>query len=241
MKKVQFSSTNLMYSPLPWSPDLNPDPDAVQLPPSPFLSHATLLHAPLPESADEPPAEPEPAPQPERATYTPAPSAPQLHVLLAFSPFSPPAVTYDVAHPPHTLNAQLTPSFLEPATHPPRAVLALRCRRLPFADDWTISIVPSHPAGVVCVLDVLRAVYSALRTAVRRAEYDSLGADGARQRVDAAYFARCRMLAGEEERQVEVLKGVKRVDFLCGKTRFLGLSGPLAPDGAGVWELNVSD
>jgi hypothetical protein len=49
---------------------------------------------------------------------------------------------------------------------------------------------------------------------------------------------RCRLLADEEERKIEALKGVKRVDFLAGKTHFLGLSGPV--EGDHVWELNVA-
>jgi hypothetical protein len=60
-----------------------------------------------------------------------------------------------------------------------------------------------------------------------------------RQKVDYAYFARCRLLSDENDRKLEALQGVKRVDFLLGKTRFLGLSGPV--DGAHqIWELNVS-
>jgi hypothetical protein len=59
-----------------------------------------------------------------------------------------------------------------------------------------------------------------------------------RRCVDNAYFRRCELLADEEERTMEALQGVKRVDFLGGKTRFLGLSGPV--EGEHVWELNVS-
>ncbi|KAJ7764150.1 hypothetical protein DFH07DRAFT_882261 [Mycena maculata] len=253
MKSVQFSTTNIMYSPLPWSP--SPGASTSSLPPSP---PATPPPIPTESAADQPPLiqeqthdtspgpliySPWPAPlqlgmspRPEVACGLPgAGAAPaQIHLLLSFSPLAPPNVHYDVTHPLHTLNPQLTPSFLDPATYPPMPALTLRCRHI----DWPISVAPSQPGGCVTVLDVLAAVYAGLRPAVARAEYDALPSGGAREKVDAAYFARCRLVAGGNAREAEALKGVKRVDFLAGRTRFMGLSGPLqAPH---VWELNVS-
>ncbi|KAJ7137022.1 hypothetical protein C8R44DRAFT_661803, partial [Mycena epipterygia] len=121
-----------------------------------------------------------------------------------------------------------------PATYPPLPSLTVRCRHI----AWPIVVSPSHAAGFVSVLDVFTSVYTSLRLAVLRAEYDTLPSGDARQSVDDAYFTRCRLLLDEDERHIETLKGVKRVDFLTGKTRFLGLSGPLeAPH---IWELNVT-
>ncbi|KAJ7459331.1 hypothetical protein FB451DRAFT_1046278 [Mycena latifolia] len=223
-KSVHFSSTNVMYSPLAWSP--SSDASTSSLPPSPSGSPPPQLSEP---AADTEPQRisPEDPPSPilDRA---------QIHFLLSFAPFTPPRVDYNLAHPLHTLNPQLTPSFLDPATYPPLASLTVLSRHI----AWPIFVYPSSIGAFVSVLDVLMAVSASLRLAVRRAEYDTLPAGDARQSVDDAYFARCRMVADEGERRIEALKGVKRVDFLVGKTRFLGLSGPL--EGLHVWELNVS-
>jgi hypothetical protein len=170
-----------------------------------------------------------------RQEHVPFPGGAQIHSLLAFTPFTPPNVQYDLSHPLHTINSQFTPSFLNPATYPPLPALTVFCRHI----AWPIAVSPSQPTGYVSVIDVLTSVYTSLRLAVRRAEYDTLPSGDMRQKVDDAYFVRCRLLADEDERKLEALKGVKRVDFLVGKTRFLGLSGPVegVPH---IWELNVS-
>jgi hypothetical protein len=101
-----------------------------------------------------------------------------------------------------------------------------------------MAVFPSQLTGFVSVLDVFMSVHTSLRLAARRAEYDTLPSGDVRRGVDYAYFRRCGLLADEEERTMEALQGVKRVDFLEGKTRFLGLSGPI--EGEHVWELNVA-
>jgi hypothetical protein len=170
-----------------------------------------------------------------RQEHVPFPNGAQIHSLLAFTPFAPPNVQYDVSHPLHTINWQFTPWFLNPATYPPLPALTVFCRHI----AWPIAIFPSQPTGYVSVIDVFTSVYTSLRLAVRRAEYDTLPSSDMRQKVDYAYLARCRLLSDENDRKLEALQGVKRVDFLLGKTRFLGLSGPV--DGADqIWELNVS-
>ncbi|KAJ7089632.1 hypothetical protein C8R44DRAFT_835990 [Mycena epipterygia] len=245
-KTVQFSATNILYSPLPWSP--SPGASISSLPPSPSAETPPQLEATPADDQPRPPLYREPAGAahtpvipPAPIVYSSWPSSPrpgllprledipyssligraQIHFLLSFSPFTPPHVHYDLSRPLHTINSQLTPSFLNPAMFPPLPSLTIRCRHI----AWPIVVSPSHAAGFVSVLDVFTSVYTSLRLAVLRAEYDTLPSGDARQSVDDAYFTRS-------------LKGVKHVDFLTGKTRFLGLSGPLeAPH---VWELNVS-
>ncbi|KAF7300177.1 hypothetical protein MKEN_01341300 [Mycena kentingensis (nom. inval.)] len=341
-KSVQFSTKNLLYSPVAWSPQL--EPDVSSLPPSPISTHPTfpptaeglagagadvtreggssgsrsedeperMAPAPSYDSASavvpsapkaptwtppfvytpwgatgtvelpptphmlpggwpwNPNSPPSPSPPPLYTPWQPptpglapqpplpppasAPASPiHLHVLLAFAPFSPPALSLDVAYPPHAqfgANQALSPTLFEPATHPPLPYLILRCRHLALAlprlagtaDDWSIPVVPfTQPNnGFVCVLDVLRAIYLTLRTSVHRAEYESIAGAPTRAEVDGAYFARCRAILDPLVRRAEELKGVKRVDVLCGKTRFLGLSGPLEA-GPAVWELNLAE
>ncbi|KAJ7082624.1 hypothetical protein B0H15DRAFT_924040 [Mycena belliarum] len=267
-KTVHFSNTNIMYSPLPWSPSVA---STSSLPSSP--SEPSQPPLPLPESVVDLVSEPERKPTPEAPSHTPVIPAPapllyspwppsylalphlpappvpasapnalraQIHILLAFAPFAPPHVHYDLTQPLHTLNPQLTPAFLEPATFPPLTALTVLCRHV----AWPLPVAPSHPRSFVAVLDVLTAVATGLRRAVQPAEYASLpvGArdvpGATRQGVDNAYFARCRLVRDEGERAIEARKGVKRVDFLMRRTRFLGLSGPL--EGLHVWELNVA-
>ncbi|KAJ6534958.1 hypothetical protein B0H19DRAFT_1184524 [Mycena capillaripes] len=252
-KSVQFSDTNIMYSPLPWSP--SPGASTSSLPSSPSVAAPPQLPEFIPDDIISPPSDPEPtysrfaAPKPliyspwpsppplatlPRQEHIPIPCRAQIHSLLAFAPFMPPNVHYDLSHPLHTLNPQLTPSFLDPATYPPLPALTVLCPHI----SWPMAVHPSQPTGFVSVLDVFMSVYTSLRLAVGRSEYDTLASGDARRRVDDAYFTRCRLLADVGERRIEALKGVKRVDFLAGRTRFLGLSGPV--DGAHVWELNVS-
>ncbi|KAF8172978.1 hypothetical protein K438DRAFT_1850948 [Mycena galopus ATCC 62051] len=258
-KQVHFSSTNIMYSPLPWSPSSGAS--ASSLPPSPSVA----THTQLPESPgdggtvslriratvpariqDEQPDQHPPPPVP--IVYSPWPSAASLcllpwkeyipcpaHVnsLLSYTPFARANVDYNLSQPLHTINSQITPHFLNSATYPPLPTLTLLCRHI----AWPIPVVPSQPAGFVSVLDVFTSVYTSLRLAVLPIEYDALPEGGVRQSVDNSYFMRCTRLVDEEERRIEASKGVKRVDFLAGKTCFLGLSGPVQADH--VWELNV--
>ncbi|KAF7297066.1 hypothetical protein MIND_00939400 [Mycena indigotica] len=270
--------------PIPWKPPLVYSPWggslAAELPTSnvgltpapstPYLPVANTNQTWINQAYAWPPPSPSPPPlytpwttQPQSGQPYPTPPI-HLHVLLAFTPFANvPPIAFDVSLPPHTqLQQNLTPAYLEPATHPPLSCLVLHCRRLALAfpypisgDDWTIPVVPlTQPTtGIVCVLDVLRAIYVSLRTSVLRAEYETFRATTigdsvkptsatmtTRTEVDSAYFARCKFISDPHLRRAEELKGVKRVDVLCGKTRFLGLSGPLEA-GPGVWELNLAE
>ncbi|KAJ6485403.1 hypothetical protein C8R47DRAFT_538215 [Mycena vitilis] len=251
-KSVQFSNTNILYSPLPWSP--SPTASTSSLPPSPSVATRPRLPQSIADSMEPPSVNPTPTDTrfiPAPIIYSPWPSSmplglspprenisilssAQIHALLAFAPFVPPPVNYDLSHPLHTINPQLTPSFLNPATFPPLPALTIRCRHI----AWPIAVSASQPTGFVSVLDVFTSVYTSLRLNVRRSEYDTLPEGDARHRVNAAYFARCALLTDEEARRIAALEGVKRVDFLQGKTRFLGLSGPV--ESAHVWELNLS-
>ncbi|KAJ7342408.1 hypothetical protein DFH08DRAFT_874204 [Mycena albidolilacea] len=250
-KTVQFSTTNVLYSPLPWSPSpgastssLPPSPSAVALPQLPESPSATAIPPPI---HDERTHSPSPAPVvynlwgpsivpfvSPRKDHIPVEGRAQIHSLLSFTPFAPPTVDYDLSRPLQTITSQLTPSFFNPATYPALPALTVLCRHI----TWPISVFPSQLTGFVSVLDVFMSVHTSLRLAARRAEYDALPSGDVRQGVDNAYFMRCELLADEEQRRTEAAQGVKRVDFLGGKTRFLGLSGPV--EGAHVWELNVA-
>lgn len=164
----------------------------------------------------------------------------RLHILLAFSPFMKPSMEYDLSLPPTTLTAPYAAhALLEPATNPPVSSLTITCPHL----KWPIfvSFSPQSPfqaGSYVSVLDVLTTLHHTLRTAVHPAEYEALPTQDATQNVNTAYFNRCRHIFDPAARKTEALKGVKRVDFLMGRNRFLGLSGTSMD--SNVWELNVS-
>ncbi|KAK0436501.1 uncharacterized protein EV420DRAFT_238236 [Desarmillaria tabescens] len=104
----------------------------------------------------------------------------------------------------------------EPATSPPLpGDMVLVSKYLP----WRIHIAPSS------VQDVVVALYTALRTRVTEEELKTTGGTG----VTRAFANRVEGM-GEEERQ----KGVRRVDFLLGYTRFIGVE---ATDEPGVWKI----
>lgn len=83
---------------------------------------------------------------------------------------------------------------------------------------------PAHTA--LTNLDVLHAVYASLRAPVSRREWDALGAgSGAQRRVAEAYSKRCERTGSQREWDA----GVRRVDWLCGRTVLCGVE--CRPDG----------
>ncbi|KAJ7586314.1 hypothetical protein C8J56DRAFT_944357 [Mycena floridula] len=161
-----------------------------------------------------------PLPEPRAATEM------YLHQLLAFGLMSK-HLKYDLSLPCSVLTELYpTNSLLEPATSPPVPSLLISSTYL----QWPIIAHSNTNKSYVTVWDVVSSLFYTLTPAVSRTEYQALPED-VRRRVDAAYFARVRGKAGEEK------KGVKRVDFLQGRTRFRGLSGTRGRPN--VWELNV--
>jgi hypothetical protein len=159
-----------------------------------------------------------------------------IHFLLAFSPYDDPSIHYDISLPPSSLKKEISSEeFAEPATHPPLPSLHVICPHL----QWAITILPSPGSGgFVTVLDVFECIYRVLRIPVHPTEYGKLPSPGATLDVNTAYYRRCGRIEDLDTRQLEESKGVKRVDFLMGMNRFMGLSGTLK--GPDIWELNVS-
>ena len=133
----------------------------------------------------------------------------------------------------------------QPATHPALASLSIVCDHLP----WSITVLPNPravwAAPFVTVGDVLHTLYRTLRLGVTEPELETLE-PALRERIRRAYIARYRRVAHPRDREAEKAKYVKRVDFLCDRTFFLGLSpvpngNPakgLAP--GTVWALHVA-
>ena len=193
-------------------------------PSTPPDSHSAFPSPLLPRAHHSPSAYPSPmvyTPSPPNAipyTHLPSPAFPPspqpsnvyLHPALAAL-----NLAFDVSQPISVQNPALPASTLAaPATSPPLAQMTLCSAQLP----WAIAVRPtpstSPGSRFVSVADVLAALYTTLRTQIRREEWEAL------PRVDEvkrAYEARCR--AAGAYRETEKMKGVRRVDVLCGRTR----------------------
>lgn len=165
------------------------------------------------------------------------PKTMQIHFLLAYTPYTDPALPYDLSWPFSESDIHIPEHvFAEPATSPPLPSIIIFHPVLKFE----IEVLPSAPipGSYVSVIDVLTRLYRDLRLAVHPIEYDELPDEEVRKMVDLAYYTRCGRIRDPAERSHEERKGLKKIDLLMGRTRFLGLAGTLhAPD---VWELNVS-
>ena len=104
---------------------------------------------------------------------------------------------------------------------------------------WNVEVFPSssNSGAYVTVYDVLSTLYHELTKGVDPAHYADLPFVE-RRCVDNAYFSRCSDIQDVNQRNYVKAKGVIKLDFLAGKTHFMGLSG--TTDGPDIWELNVS-
>jgi len=246
-KRVQFARTATIFP----SGSATPSPSlSVSSLPS---SSSTDLRTPPPEEED---AENSPtviypltpfatheqldSPSPE---FNMVPKPMQIHFLLAFSPFSEPAITWDVSCPPPTstfysegeqdlLSSQ---TLEEPATSPPLPFLFITHPDL----KYNVEVFPKDPTpgAIVSVNDVFTTLFKELRLAIHPLDYAELPEGDVRSAVDAAYYERCGRVPDTQVRSLELRKGIKKIDLLMGRTTFLGLSGTLSA--SDIWELNL--
>lgn len=158
----------------------------------------------------------------------------RIHPSLGFHPLNPP-LSYDLSLPSTAVTTSTNPPaqisariLLEAATQPPVEKLVLKSP-LP----WTMTIRPTSHAFVT-VLDVLEQLYFRLRTVVTEKEYAVEKGDS--QTAIATAFHQ-RVNRDWQTAAVETKKGLKRIDFLKGHNRFMGLSS--TKEGPHVWLLNV--
>ncbi|KAJ3574473.1 hypothetical protein NP233_g1743 [Leucocoprinus birnbaumii] len=171
-------------------------------------------------------------PYPHSPAYSPNTHAfaiaPELHRALAA-----PSFDFDVSidpanNPIMRNNHQLERILNEPAVGTRITSLTIISRHLP----WEI-VISSSTYPFVTISDVLGGLHRALRLPVRQEEFqrESTEEQGA---ISAAYYRRCERLPEGRARELESFKGVKRVDFLAGATRFMGLSKTDRPN---VWSI----
>ncbi|KAE9390593.1 hypothetical protein BT96DRAFT_925783 [Gymnopus androsaceus JB14] len=173
-------------------------------------------------------------PQPKRSHSYPLPT--RVHSLLTYSHH--PAIKYDVSLSTSTITAShrglSATSFSEPAVYPPVSSFVIQ---IPH-HTWSISVYASYNGQYITVNDVFAAVYNSLRTSVSSSEYRAIPSKKDAEKVRKAYEMRYRRLRDRYAYESEKQQGVKRVDFLNGHTRFLGLA--TSNHGSGVWVLYLS-
>jgi hypothetical protein len=146
------------------------------------------------------------------------------------------AVTWDLMDNPSmiTRNHRSVSSrtFCEPATNPPLRFITITMPYLP----WTIKVHASN-GSYITLEDVLEAIYQSLRTNITTSEFNSFSSENDQRRAAGAYQQRYRRQRSTRVYEEEKRGGMRRVDFLMGRTRFLGISNSgRRPD---EWQLNV--
>ncbi|KAJ7077610.1 hypothetical protein C8R44DRAFT_863226 [Mycena epipterygia] len=156
--------------------------------------------------------------------------SPVFHFDLAPVAFMP--LRLASANPPQSMVLGAA-EIREPAFHPPLTTLRILLPKLPF---WPIDLalpanVPASQAPPISLGDVLVAMHRAMHMRITHADWATLASED-EQRVTRAFTQRCRAEAVRSgvppaqlrDREVALRnQGVKRVDFLLGKTVFKGL------------------
>jgi hypothetical protein len=215
-KHVRFNEENIFYSPAP-----------SESTPSPSTSESSL------------PSSTGPITPPQFREFFMQLGPVAIHPILAYDPYVFP-INYDISYPPNTARANIRASpinldthcLAQPATNPPIPVLSLQNDFLP----WRCEIRAST-THYVTVEDVLIQLYRFLRTPGTRVEFKAAPSQHVRDAIAETYHNRCLRASSADAYAEEQRKGLKRVDFLMGRTTFMGLSSTkLGPD---AWVLNL--
>ncbi|KAK7051914.1 hypothetical protein R3P38DRAFT_2684571 [Favolaschia claudopus] len=165
-----------------------------------------------------------------------APS-PVFHFDLAPVEFTPIRLIHP--NPPQTAGLGAA-EIRELAFAPPLTTLRILHPRIPF---WPVDLkLPEEAAGEIPISlgDVLVSVHRAMHERISQADWETLSEED-REEVAKAFTKRCRAEAVRsgvipahlrDKEMAERNEGVKRVDFLLGKSVFKGLvRSPEDPDG----------
>ncbi|KAF8345398.1 hypothetical protein F5887DRAFT_966619 [Amanita rubescens] len=150
----------------------------------------------------------------------------RLHSLIDYSTST---IAYDFVHPPSTMPSRRdrisSRALDEPATSPPMQSMTLHSPYLP----WVIQVVASN-RSFVSVRDIIDNIYHCLRTKVGGRELSKQFPKKMDQdRVTAAYRQRYRHYKDPRTYDEEKLRGLLRIDFLMGHSKFRGLSKTDSP------------
>ena len=156
---------------------------------------------------------------------------PRAHPLLESAAF-----IWDLIEKPTTIvvnNHKISSQLLvEQATNPPLPALSITSSLLP----WTIH-VRAFNGSYVTLEDLFDVIYHSLRINIATNEFISFHQTD-QTRVTRAYMQRYRRFRNITAHDHEQRGGMKRVDFLMGRTRFHSITNTgRRPD---EWQLNVS-
>ena len=118
----------------------------------------------------------------------------------------------------------------EPVTYPHMTSVVLFSDLLP----WSTRVEAQTPGGVVTIFDVLETLHTALRTPISKSEWNSLSSH-TQNSVSGAFYHRLGGIRDHLLREKQLRKGVRRLDFLLGNTKLLGISA--VADKPGVFTL----
>ena len=192
--------------------------------PSPTLSGSTA-------SSLTPP----PTPQSLFSTMPLPASKDQIHPAITYTGI-PPYLCFDLAFPPLYLLVPDSPALgsdrssassrsfesvdmailSDQATYPASSSITLFTEALP----WSITVTAR--STFVTVYDVLQALHSSLRLQVTVAEWASLSRTS-QEVIGANFSKRVDGFSDRGKRGKQLGKGVRRLDFLVGRTRFYGI------------------
>ncbi|KAJ7283478.1 hypothetical protein C8J57DRAFT_1292669 [Mycena rebaudengoi] len=160
--------------------------------------------------------------------YAPLPAL-NGHIHDVFRDPSRHMLSFDVScDPTYALSSLPPPVRVQAATSPCLPCVSITCDLFPGSID--IHPSSSKPGAFVTVADVIQGIIRGLREAVSREEIAMAAHVHDMPRVHKAFTRRCRRLGQQDH--------LRRIDFLMGAHRFVGLlSTSQNPD---VWKLALS-
>ena len=230
VKHVRFAPDNIIYP-----PETSISAIAVSFLPS---SLSTSSRSSWSSYSSKPVSHGLPGPTPYVFLRTPRQQVRETgnrHVCHLFLETS--AITYDFRDPISTArtthnNQRLSiESLRQSAFIPSLSHATITSSYLP----WTIKVYASN-ASYITLQDVFSSIHSVLRTNITSAEFHLLPSHHHRERAVRAYERRYRRLRHQphsdfssdnqinKESESEKRAGMKRIDFLMGHTKFLGIS-----------------
>ena len=223
-KQVRFAYRNTFHSP----------------PATPALTFASSL-----QSSPGPITPPQtshglPGPSPYTISYVPQFPSKQPHYVGTLRPhplLESAAVKWDLMENPSTITVNKYPLssrlLVEMATTPPLPAFSITSMHLP----WTINVRASN-GSYVTLEDFFESVYRSLRTNITTNEFNLLPHQKDQKRATRAYEQRYRRFRSTSAYDSEKRGGMKRVDFLMGRTTFHNISN--TGHRSDEWRLNVS-
>lgn len=227
-KQVRFAYKNTFHSP-PVTPAVPPLSFSSSTVPS-SLGPITppSVSYPLPPSSTQRPIHGVPKPISSSGYAGSARSHPYLEMS---------AITWDIMDHPSTISRHhqsiSNRVWSEAATTPPMPFIVITVPH--FA--WKFNVYASNHAYVTFE-DVIQTVYRSLRKNITESEFHSAASPAEQRQASRAYEQRYRRQRSTRLYEEEKRGGMKRVDFLMGRTRFGGLvsSGRRSDE----WRLDVT-